>query len=195
MWRPEPAEGRLLLALARAAIARALCLSGPDPQPLLAEALQREVLCRPGAAFVTLRVAGELRGCLGTLEAEEALARAVARQAVAAALHDPRFPPLPPGELEPVRLGVSVLGPFTPVRSAQAIVPGRHGVALALRGRRSVFLPEVALEQGWDVSTLLEQLAVKAGLRRSDWHEAALSVFETVSFREGEGPGAILRPS
>lgn len=195
MWRPEPAEGRLLLALARAAIARALGLIGPDPDALLDEALQRRVLGRPGAAFVTLRLAGDLRGCLGTLEPEEALARAVARQAVAAAFQDPRFAPLPPEQLEPVRLGVSVLGPFTPVPSSEAIVPGRHGVALALRGRRSVFLPEVAPEQGWDVPTLLEQLAAKAGLRRSDWRDAALSVFETVSFREGEGPGAILRPS
>lgn len=194
MWRPDPADGRLLLALARAAIADGLALPGPGPSRLLAEALRREVLSRPGAAFVTLRLGGELRGCLGTLEAEEPLARAVARQAVEAALRDPRFPPLPAEEFGPVRLSVSVLGPFTPVATPEAIVPGRHGVALSLRGRRSVFLPEVAPEQGWDVLTLLEHLAAKAGLRRGEWRDAALSVFETASFGEAPGTGAILRP-
>ena len=182
MWRPEPEDGRLLLGLSRAAIAHVLAVPGPDPERLLGEALERTVLGRPAPAFVTLRLQRELRGCLGTLEAEEPLARAVARHAVAAALHDPRFPPLLPDEVVPVRLGVSVLGPLTPVPSPEAIVLGRHGVALAHHGRRGVFLPEVAPEQGWDVPTLLEHLAVKAGLRRTDWQDASLSVFETVSF-------------
>ena len=195
MWRPDPADGARLLGLARAAIARAVGAPGEDPERLVEEALQREVLRRPGAAFVTLRLDGELRGCLGTLDAEEPLAHAVHRQAVAAALHDPRFPPLGADEFAPVRLGVSVLGPFTPVLAQEAILPGRHGVALSLAGHHGVFLPEVAAEQGWDVLTLLEQLAVKAGLRRGDWRRAALSVFETASFTEGAGTGAILRPS
>jgi len=195
MWRPEPEDGRLLLGLARAAIAHALAVPGPHPQLLLGEALERTVLRRPGPAFVTLRLQDELRGCLGTLEAEEPLASAVARHAVAAALHDPRFPPLLPGELVPVRLGVSVLGPCTPVVGQESIVLGRHGIALVHRGRRAVFLPEVALDQGWDVLTLLEHLAVKAGLRRPDWQDAALSVFETASFAEGDGTDGILRGS
>jgi AmmeMemoRadiSam system protein A len=184
MWRPEAQEGRLLLLLARGAISRALAVPGPDPDRLLSEALEREALCRPGAAFVTLRLERELRGCLGTLEAEEPLAQAVTRQAVAAAIHDPRFPPLTPRELEVVSLGVSVLGPFSPMLSPEGIVVGRHGVTLAHRGHHGVFLPEVGVEQGWDVPTLLEHLAVKAGLRRGDWREASLSVFETVSFVE-----------
>jgi AmmeMemoRadiSam system protein A len=195
MWRPDPADGVLLVALARAAIARAVKVPGEDAEALLHQALEREVLCRPAAAFVTLRLGGDLRGCLGTLEPEEALARAVSRQAVAAALRDPRFPPLSPAELAPVRLCVSVLGPFTPVLSPQVLIPGRHGVALARGDRRSVFLPEVAVEQGWDVPTLLEQLAVKAGMRRGDWRGAALSAFETASFVEEAGTGAILRSS
>ena len=193
MWRPEPEDGPLLLGLARAVIARALEVAGPDPDRLLSQALERTVLRRPGPVFVTLRLHRELRGCLGTLEPEEPVARAVARHAVAAALHDPRFAPLPPDTLASVRLAVSVLGPFTPVLSAEAIVLGHHGVALSHRDRRGVFLPEVAVEQGWDVSTLLENLALKAGLRRADWREAALSVFETASFGEDEGTGAILR--
>ena len=185
MWRPEPTEGRLLLALARAAIARALAVSGGDPERLLAEALEVEALRRPGAAFVTLHIDRDLCGCLGTLEAEEPLARAVTRHAVAAALHDPRFPPLPPHALDAVRLSVSVLGPFTPALSPETIVLGRHGVSLVRGPLRSVFLPEVALEQGWDVPTLLEHLAHKAGLRRrGDWEDSDLAVFETASFVE-----------
>ena len=121
MWRPEAREGGLLLELARAAIAYALGVPGPYPEHLLTGALEREALRRPAAAFVTLRLDHELRGCLGTLEAEEPLARTVIRQAVAAAFHDPRFPALVPSELEAVRLGVSVLGPFMPVLSPESI--------------------------------------------------------------------------
>ncbi|HEX5041790.1 MAG TPA: AmmeMemoRadiSam system protein A [Candidatus Polarisedimenticolaceae bacterium] len=194
MWRPDAEEGRFLLGLARAAIARALGVLAPEPDELLAGALERDVLRRPGAPFVTLRLDGELRGCLGTLEAEEPLARAVARHAVAAALRDPRFPPLTASELEALHLSVSVLGPFTPVGSPEAIVIGRHGVSLVRGPFRSVFLPEVAVEQSWDVATLLEHLARKAGLRRrGDWEDAALAVFETACFAEDERTGAILR--
>jgi AMMECR1 domain-containing protein len=79
---------------------------------------------------------------------------------------------------------VSVLGPITPVPSAEAIVVGLHGVCLVQGAFRSVFLPEVAPEQGWDLTALLENLARKAGLRRGDWDQASLAVFETESFGE-----------
>ena len=121
---------------------------------------------------------------MGTLEARDPLARTVARQAVAAALEDPRFPPLAPHELTSVRLSVSVLGTLTPVPSPEVIVPGLHGVCLVSGSFRSVFLPRVALEQGWGLPELLENLALKAGLRRGDWERASLAVFESVHFGE-----------
>jgi AmmeMemoRadiSam system protein A len=188
MWRPDAEEGELLLRVARSAIAEALRTASPDGA--LDAALARAPLRRPGAAFVSLHRDQDLRGCVGTLEPSRALAYTVALHAVAAALEDPRFPPLPPAELRAVRLSVSVLGPITPIPSPDAIVVGVHGVCLALGRFRSVFLPEVAREQGWDLEELLDQLARKAGLRRrGDREDAALAVFETACFAED----AILR--
>jgi AmmeMemoRadiSam system protein A len=191
MWRPEAPvlfpseeEGMQLLEVARSAIGSSLGAPGPDAEALLERALAREVLRRPGAAFVTLHLDAELRGCVGTLEITAPLARSVARHAVAAALEDPRFVPLSAYELTAVRLSVSVLGPFTPVRTPEPIVVGRHGVSLVRGDFRSVFLPQVAVEQGWDRTALLQHLAVKAGLSQDGWRSAEISVFETASFAE-----------
>jgi AmmeMemoRadiSam system protein A len=179
-----PEDGRLLLRVARLAIGEALQAPDNELARALTQALERDPLRRHGAAFVSLHLAMELRGCLGTLEPSQALARTVARHAVGAALEDPRFSPLRPHELPAVSLSVSVLGPLTPVASAEAIVVGRHGVSFVRGDLRSVFLPQVALDQGWDVRTLLENLALKAGLRCGDWETASLAVFETESFEE-----------
>jgi AmmeMemoRadiSam system protein A len=178
-----PNEGLLLVRIARASIEDALGLPAPLGR-LVEEALERPRLREPRAAFVTLRAEAELRGCIGSFEPEAPLARAVVESAVAAALRDPRFPPVEAVELSAVSVEVSALTPMSPVASAEAIVAGRHGVQLALAGRRALFLPQVAVEQGWDVPTLLEQLALKAGLRASDWTRAALAVFEAESFGE-----------
>jgi AmmeMemoRadiSam system protein A len=183
MWRPEPEDGRQLLSVARAAIARAVGARGPDAETLLSRALEREVLRRPGAVFVTLRMDGALRGCLGTLEATDPLAEAVALHAAAAALEDPRFPRLHPTELLAVPLSVSVLGPSGPLPSPEALVPGRHGVVLALGGARPSSAPRGRRAE-MDRWTLLEHLAVKAGLPRNGWRDAALSAFETATFAE-----------
>ena len=186
MWRPDAEDGRLLLRVARAAVAEKLLGDARSLERVLAEARARPPLERLAAVFVSLHAGSELRGCLGTLEATEPLALAVSRHAAAAALEDPRFPPLGRGELPGVQLAVSVLGPLTPVRSAEVIEVGRHGVSLTLRDSRAVFLPEVATQQGWDREALLENLALKAGILRPDWRQAALAVFETAAFEETE---------
>jgi uncharacterized protein (TIGR00296 family) len=104
-----------------------------------------------------------------------------------AAFHDPRFPPLAEQDLERIVLSVSVLGPVTRIADPDSIALGRDGVVLARGSRRSVFLPEVAVSQGWGVQDLLENLALKAGLERRDWRGAELSRFETEVFGEAEG--------
>jgi AmmeMemoRadiSam system protein A len=148
---------------------------------------------RTAAVFVTLRVrdgdagASRLRGCIGTLEAKTPLREAVAEYAAQAAFADPRFPPLDRAELERLTIHLSVLGPRRGISDPRDIELGRDGVILE-RGRcRSVFLPEVAIEQGWDRERLLEQLALKAGLERGAWREAQLWTFETESFEESMG--------
>ena len=106
--------------------------------------------------------------------------------AVASALEDPRFPPVRLAELAQLDLEISILTPMQPVSGPEAFVVGRHGVVLAAQGRRAVFLPQVAPEQGWDRDTTLTQLSLKAGLPPDAWRSssARFEVFEAQVFGE-----------
>jgi len=131
-----------------------------------------------GAAFVTLKEKnGRLRGCIGTIQAYTALSSSVIQNAVAAASKDPRFPPVSPEELAGLDLEVTVLAPMEPVSEISEITLGTHGVYLEASGRSSVFLPQVPLEQGWDLATYLQQLALKAGLSPDGWKKGRLYRF------------------
>ncbi len=176
---------RGLLELAREAIRARL--SG-DEGP--------EVLERPHAeeathgVFVTLKEGGELRGCIGTLAAEEGIARTIAQFACEAAFRDPRFPPLGADELEGIEIEISILTPPRPVRPEE-VVPGRDGLILEASGRRGLLLPQVATEWGFSREEFLEALAQKAGLPRLAWRDpsARLWAFEAEVFGESEsGP-------
>jgi AmmeMemoRadiSam system protein A len=140
------------------------------------------------AVFVTLHKNGELRGCIGGLEAREPLAEAVRSSAVSAATQDPRFPPVQVDELQDLQIEVSVLSPLEKVDSPDEIVVGKHGVMVAEGMRRGVFLPQVAPEQGWDRDTMLSYLcAHKAGLPADAWKGGAdLYIFTTQVFSEGD---------
>ena len=181
----DPVERAALLALARAAIERRVLGPRSDDDPLehaLARTAGLPRLQRPGACFVTLRIDGDLRGCIGSVVAEEPLDRNVVRNAEAAACADPRFGPVSAAEVPALDIEISVLTPPRPVASLDEIVLGRHGVQLEVGARRSLFLPQVAIDQGWELGQLLEQLALKAGLPRRAWRESRLAVFETDSF-------------
>jgi AmmeMemoRadiSam system protein B/AmmeMemoRadiSam system protein A len=135
--------------------------------------------------FVTLQREGQLRGCIGSIEGREPLCDGVIRNAINAALEDPRFPPVELEELGDLHIEISVLTPLREVAGPQEIEVGRHGVVLERNGRRAVFLPQVAPEQGWDRDTMLTQLARKAGLPGDAWREGAkFKVFEALVFEE-----------
>ncbi|MGD9497149.1 MAG: AmmeMemoRadiSam system protein A [Armatimonadota bacterium] len=142
----------------------------------------------PRAVFVTLHKHGQLRGCIGTLEAREPLAAAVRSSAVSAATQDPRFPPVSPDEVDELEIEISVLSPLHRIRSIDEIEIGKHGVVVSDALRRGVFLPQVAVEQGWDCPTMLNYLcAHKAGLPANAWrHGAQLYTFTCQVFSEGE---------
>jgi AmmeMemoRadiSam system protein A len=107
-------------------------------------------------------------------------------QAAVSAAHDPRFPPLEAAELDEVELEVSVLSPTEVVSGPDSIAVGTHGVVLSKGRHRAVFLPQVAVEQGWDRDTMLDHLARKAGLRTDGWREGAtFEVFTAQVFTEG----------
>lgn len=154
-------QGVLLLELARASIAQAL---GGSEIVVPDEAWLRE----PGASFVTLMQAGELRGCIGTVEAYRPLAVDVVRNAQATALHDYRFEPLRSDELDSVDVEVSLLSSPIPLIYAsdaalyEQLQPGIDGVILHMGGRRATFLPQV-WEQLPDPRDFIAQLQHKAG--------------------------------
>ncbi len=166
------ALGPTLLQLARASLHAAL------GQPLaVSAAIDHPQLVQPGATFVTLTQSGELRGCIGSLEAWRPLLQDVQANAVAAALRDPRFAPLTPEELGATRVEVSLLSApqplgFTDAADALAqLRPGIDGVILEDRGRRATFLPQV-WEQLPQAEVFMAHLKRKAGLPADYWSES-----------------------
>ena len=140
---------------------------------------------------MTLRLAGRLRGCIGTLGAGWPVGRAVVHAAGLAALDDPRFRPVGSAELADLDVEVSVLTPTRPLEEPGDFEPGRHGIVVEARGRRGLLLPQVATEMGWGAAEMLAAVCEKAGLRPDAWLDPAtrLEVFEVV---RAEGP--IARP-
>jgi AmmeMemoRadiSam system protein A len=165
-----------LPAAAREAIRARLEGRPPRPPPIR--------LAETAAVFVTLRIDGELRGCMGTLEPQcEDLVRETMERAVVAAFDDPRFPPLEADELARCTIEVTVLGPLEPARF-EDLDPARYGVEVRdALGRRAVLLPGI---QGID--TAEEQVEVtrrKAGI--PEGAPIALRRFAAVKVEE-EGP-------
>ena len=197
--RLTPEEGASLLALARAAIEDRLLHNGALAAARRTVAMT-PALAAPRACFVTLETPGRdgrlrLRGCIGSTEAHLPAHQAVAASALDAAFSDPRFRPLRVEEYPELVLSVSALTPMAPVPGADDIVTGRDGVVLECDGRRAIFLPEVATEQEWTRTELLENLARKAGLPADAWRRAKLFTFESERFGEAEGEAARIRRS
>lgn len=184
--RLDEEEKLFLHQVARRAVeAAALGRPAPDPVALAEEEgidIQRHLADHRGV-FVTLTREGRLRGCIGYIEGIKPLIEAVADNGRSAAVADPRFPPVTGRELADVHIEISALTPLVPVEGPDDIIIGRHGVVLAKQGRRAVFLPQVADEQGWDRDTTLTHLALKAGLEPDSWRQGAeFLVFEAEVF-------------
>ena len=133
------------------------------------------VLLQPSGAFVSLHLGGQLRGCIGTLARDGPLHRVVHDMALAAAFDDPRFPPLEIEELPALEIQISVLSASEPT-PAKEVIPGLHGLCVAQGGRRAVYLPQVAREEGWNRETLLQQTCIKAGLDPEAWRDPATEI-------------------
>lgn len=126
------------------------------------------VLNRKAGVFITLRIKGMLRGCIGHLAADRPLAKAVQEMAIAAATSDPRFPPLTEREIKQITTKIAILSPMKRIKPEQVEV-GKHGLLISHEGRRGVLLPEVATDRNWDAKTFLENLCIKAGLPANAW--------------------------
>lgn len=172
-----------LLKLARYELTHRLYGYSKEEKPPITPAL-REVM----GAFVTLHKQGQLRGCIGEILPRRSIYEAVAEQVQNAAFHDPRFPALTDQELGGVDIEISALTAPYPVASYKDIEIGRHGIVLSKGMYSSVFLPQVAPEQGWDLETTLTNLSIKAGLGADSWrYDCAFNVFEAIVFGEKDG--------
>jgi AmmeMemoRadiSam system protein A len=173
-----PAERETLLRLARASIETGLQNEDPPTAP------HDGVLGEKRGAFVTLKIAGHLRGCIGHVRAFSALSDTVIRMARAAAFDDPRFTPLSADELDDLEIQISVLTPFIPVDDVSEIVVKRDGLVITKDGRSGLLLPQVAVEENWDAHTFLEHTCLKAGLPPNAWRDpdAAIERFSAQVF-------------
>ncbi|MDI9633072.1 MAG: TIGR00296 family protein [Methanolinea sp.] len=171
-----PEEGDLAVTLARLALEERIGrkrVKYPD--------LPRAFSEKRGV-FVTLKKGGELRGCIGFPVPVYPLGEAIREAACAAALEDPRFPPLHPSELPEIDVEVTVLSLPVPLPGAPAERPARvrvgtHGLIVRRGGRSGLLLPQVPLEWGWDATEFLDHTCLKAGLPRGCWKDGETEVF------------------
>lgn len=167
-------EDRLhLLSIARCAIRLAVAGrsdGGADATPPPAGIAHSGV-------FVTIRVDGALRGCIGNLDPSQAIADAVEYAAVAASTRDRRFDPLHPDELGRMSFEITVLEAREPIAGPAEITVGEHGLYIELGGAHGILLPQVAPEQGWDADAFLAGVCRKAGLPSGSWRDPRARVF------------------
>lgn len=136
-----------------------------------------KILLEKRGAFVTLKIDGQLRGCIGLIRAAKPLYEAVREMALAAAFDDPRFSPLTKAEFASIEIEISVLTPLAKVNNIKEIEVGRDGLIIRLDFHSGLLLPQVATEQDWDRITFLEQTCLKAGLPKNSYKEKNAEIY------------------
>jgi AmmeMemoRadiSam system protein A len=182
-------EKQILLSLARTTVERVVKGDEPPPLPDGPPAIKQ-----PMGAFVTLHRKGQLRGCIGYMEAREPLDETVREMAEAAASRDYRFHPVSPNELKDIDIEISALSPLRRIHDISEIEVGKHGIWITKGVNRGVLLPQVATEQGYDRITFLQQTCRKAFLPPDAWQDSdtiieifSAQVFGEKDFEKTEG--------
>lgn len=136
-------------------------------------------------AFVTLKIDGKLRGCIGRFTSPDPLYQVVSQMAQSSAFEDSRFSPLTKAEFEKTEIEISVLGPLKKISNINEIVLGKHGIYIKKDLRSGTMLPQVATENGWTVEQFLGYTARdKAGLGWTGWKDAEIYIYEAVVLEE-----------
>ncbi len=136
------------------------------------------LLKQPMGAFVTLHKNGQLRGCIGHIEAIGPLYRTVRDMAIASATEDPRFSPVTKDELKDIHIEISVLSPLKKTTNPDEIILGKHGVIVKDLFRSGVYLPQVATETGWSKEEFMNSLCgQKAGMAADAWKKGKCDIF------------------
>ncbi|MFO7735932.1 MAG: AmmeMemoRadiSam system protein A [bacterium] len=136
--------------------------------------------------FVTLKKNKDLRGCIGTVVNTIPLFDSVRYMAKESAFRDPRFPPVSREEVDDIVIELSLLSIPEKTDGPENIKLGEHGIILKKNERQSLFLPQVATEQCWDLETTLTHLSLKAGLSGDAWKssDCTFKVFRAFYFNE-----------
>ncbi len=121
--------------------------------------------------FVTLNKNAHLRGCIGYILPIMSLIETIIEVGTSAALKDPRFNPVQPGELKNIDIEVSVLTIPEKIDNVEKIVVGKHGIIIKRGYNHGLLLPQVATEYEWDRTTFLEQTCQKSGLSPDAWKD------------------------
>lgn len=162
----SPEERRLLLQLAHDSI-----LSALEHRELPLERPSAH-LTEPRGVFTSLYLNGQLRGCVGYVQAVTAVFLAVADTARAAAFQDARFSPVTLEEARNLQIELSILS-IPQFIAPEAVEVGRHGLLISMIGNRGLLLPQVPVEHHWDRITFLQQTCRKAGLPPEAWERGA----------------------
>jgi AmmeMemoRadiSam system protein A len=171
-------EQQQLLALSRKTIIDFITHGRVEEIPV-----QDGGLTSKSGCFVTIKLQGNLRGCIGCFTSEKPLWQTVQEYAIAAASRDPRFYPLHQDELADITIEISVLSSLAKIESIDEIQIGTHGLYIEKNMYRGVLLPQVATEYGWDRTTFLTQTCLKAGLDANAWESGAdLYIFSAQIF-------------
>lgn len=167
-------EQATLLKLARHSIESQI-ETGAPPKDLSAYTIT-PMLKEDLGAFVTLKIDGTLRGCIGYLTGRGPLYKTVIQNAINAAIHDPRFPEVRAEEIPKLQIEISVLSPVVEVRDPEEIEVGRDGLIISRGLNRGTLLPQVAPEYGWNRTEFLEHTCAKAGLPRDAWKDGETKI-------------------
>ncbi|RKX68713.1 hypothetical protein DRP53_10165 [candidate division WOR-3 bacterium] len=164
-------EKQVLRQLAMSAI-RAVVRGEKFTMPPISERLKRN-----NGAFVTIKKDGQLRGCIGYLLGVKPLYQTVIEVAQSAAMRDPRFPPLTPEELDEIEIEISVLTEPVPVKDIGEIKIGRDGIIIRRGPNQGLLLPQVAIENDWDLYEFLAHTCLKAGLPTDAWQKEGTQIY------------------
>jgi AmmeMemoRadiSam system protein B/AmmeMemoRadiSam system protein A len=179
-------EKKELLSLARASIMQKF---ESDKDFALQYPIKTNTFKEPYGAFVTLYDHNEkLRGCIGSIITSEPLHKTIMKRAHSAAFQDSRFKPLTKKDLRNTRIKISVLSRPVSTKSYKNIILGRHGIILKNNSHQAVFLPSVAIEQGWNLVQTLEALSRKANLSKDVWKDenTKFELFQSIDFGESK---------
>jgi AmmeMemoRadiSam system protein A len=181
-FRLSTDEQRYLIQIAKRTVQKAV----KEGEILQCDAGGYEALAADRGAFVTLHKSENLRGCIGYTSPVKPLCETVRDVAISAALKDPRFPAVTPGELNELSYEISVLSPFRKVMDLNQIQIGTHGLLIKYGRSEGLLLPQVAGDNHWDRETFLAQTCRKAGLPMDTWKDPEADIFIFSAFVFGD---------